>query len=155
MYVICCFSLGAFNICSLCSNFISSINMCLGMFILGLILYGTLGASWTRMAISFQMLGTFLIESPQIFSQYCFFLSSSSICIWVCLMLSQRSLRQSLFILSLYLALLPLSTNLSSRLLIHSSPLIFLVLVSPSVFLISVISLHIADCLFFISSRSY
>ena len=77
--------------------------MCLGMFILVLILHGTLGASWTRMAISFQMLGTFLIESPQIFSQYCFFLSSSSICIWVCLILSQRSLRWSLFILSLSL----------------------------------------------------
>ena len=71
------------------------------MFILGLVLYGTLGASRTRMAISFQKLGTFLIEPPQIFSQYCFFLSSSSICIWACLILSQRSLRWSLFILSL------------------------------------------------------
>ena len=44
-------------------------NMCLVMFILGLIPYGTLRASWTRMAISFQMLGTFRIEPPQIFPQ--------------------------------------------------------------------------------------
>ena len=47
-------------------------NMCLVMFILGLIPYGTLRASWTRMAISFQMLGTFRIEPPQIFPQYWF-----------------------------------------------------------------------------------
>ena len=47
LYVTCCFSLGAFNILSLCLVFVSLINMCLGMFLLGFILYGTLCASWT------------------------------------------------------------------------------------------------------------
>ena len=47
LYVTCCFSLVAFNILSLCSVFVSLISMCLGMFLLGFILYGTLCASWT------------------------------------------------------------------------------------------------------------
>ena len=34
--VICCFSLAAFNICSLCLIFVNLINMCLGCFSLGL-----------------------------------------------------------------------------------------------------------------------
>ena len=45
--VICCFSLAAFNICSLCLIFVNLINMCLGMFHLGFILFGTLWVSWT------------------------------------------------------------------------------------------------------------
>ena len=36
--VICCFSLAAFNVCSLCLIFINLINMCLGVFCLGFIL---------------------------------------------------------------------------------------------------------------------
>ena len=40
--VICCFSLAAFNSCSLCLIFINLINMCLGVFHLGFILFGTL-----------------------------------------------------------------------------------------------------------------
>ena len=44
---ICCFSLAACNILSLYLIFDSLINMCLGMFLLGFILYGTLCASWT------------------------------------------------------------------------------------------------------------
>src|SRR5574337_611688 len=51
--VICCFSLAAFNICSLCLVFVNLINMCLGVFHLGFILFGTLWVSWTGMAISF------------------------------------------------------------------------------------------------------
>ena len=35
MCVICCFSLAAFNICSLCLIFVNLINMCLGVFRLG------------------------------------------------------------------------------------------------------------------------
>ena len=42
LYVTCCFSLAAFNILSLCLVFVSLISMCLGVFLLGLILYGTL-----------------------------------------------------------------------------------------------------------------
>ena len=41
--VICCFSLAAFKICSLCLIFVNLINMCLGVFHLGFILFGTLG----------------------------------------------------------------------------------------------------------------
>ena len=41
-YVICCFSLAAFNIFSLYLTFDSLINMCLGVFLFGFILYGTL-----------------------------------------------------------------------------------------------------------------
>ena len=47
LYVICCFSLVAFNIFSLYLILDSLINMCLGVFLLGFILYGTLCASWT------------------------------------------------------------------------------------------------------------
>ena len=46
-YVICCFSLAAFNIFSLYLISDSLINMCLGMFLLGFILCGTLCDSWT------------------------------------------------------------------------------------------------------------
>ena len=47
LYVICCFSLAAFNICSLCLIFVNLINMCLGVFHLGFILFGTRWVSWT------------------------------------------------------------------------------------------------------------
>ena len=36
LYVICCFSLAAFNICCLCLIFVSLISMCLCMFLLGI-----------------------------------------------------------------------------------------------------------------------
>ena len=45
LYVTCCFSLAAFNILSLCLVFVSLIGMCLGVFLLGIILYGT-RATW-------------------------------------------------------------------------------------------------------------
>ena len=45
LYATCCFSLAAFNILTLCLVFVSLISMCLGVFLLGFILYGTLGAS--------------------------------------------------------------------------------------------------------------
>ena len=40
LYVTCCFSLAASNILSLCLVFVSLISMCLGVFLLGFILYG-------------------------------------------------------------------------------------------------------------------
>ena len=49
MYVTCCFSLAVFNILSLCVVFVTLIYMCFGVFLLGLILYGTLvplGLDW-------------------------------------------------------------------------------------------------------------
>ena len=42
LYVTCCFSLAAFNILSLCLVFVSLINKCLGVFLLGFFLYRTL-----------------------------------------------------------------------------------------------------------------
>ena len=126
LYVTCCFSLAAFNILSLALVFVTLINMCLGMFLLGFILYGTLCASWTWLTISFSMWGKFsTIISSKIFS-YPFFFSSSSgtpmIQMLVCLILSQRSLRLSsvLFILfTLFCSSEVISTILSSSSLIQ------------------------------------
>src|SRR5574341_58684 len=99
--VICCFSLDAFNICSLCLIFIKLINMCLGVFCLGFILFGTLWVSWIWVAVSFPILGKFsTVISSSIFS-WPFFLSSSRarmIRVLGHLTLSQRSLRLSSFL---------------------------------------------------------
>ena len=66
--VICCFSLAAFNIYSLCLIFVNLINTCPGVFCLGFILFGTLWVSWTWVAISFPILGKFsTIISSSIF----------------------------------------------------------------------------------------
>ena len=111
LYVICCFSLAAFNIFSLTLIFFSLINMCRGMFLLGFILYATLCTSWTWVTISFPMLRTSLtIISSNIFSGPFSFSSSSGTCfsqMLVLLMLSQRSLRlfSFLFILFFYSSL--------------------------------------------------
>ena len=103
--VICCFSLPAFNICSLCLIFVNMINMCLGVFHLGFILFGTLWVSWTWVIISFPILGNFsTIISSSIFS-WLFFLSSSGtpmIQMLGCLTLSRRSLRLSSLLLILF-----------------------------------------------------
>ena len=104
LYVICCFYLAAFNICSLCLIFVSLINMCFGVFHRGFILFETLWASWTWVVI-FPILEMFwTIISSSIFS-YSFLLSSTSgtprIQMLGHLTLFQRSLRLSslLFIL--------------------------------------------------------
>ena len=77
-YVVCCFSLAAFNIFSLYLIFSSLINICLSMFLFGFILYGTLCVSWTWLTLSFPILGKFLtIISSSIFSDPFFFYSSS------------------------------------------------------------------------------
>ena len=69
LYVICHFSLVAFNNLSLSLLFVNLIAMCLGVFLLGFILPGTLCTSWTWVAISFPMLGKFsTIISSNIFS---------------------------------------------------------------------------------------
>ena len=101
--VSCCFSLAAFNICSLCLIFVNLINMCLGVFYLGFILFETLWVSWNWVIISLAILGKFsTIISSSIFS-WSFFLSSSSgtpmILMLECLTLSWRSLRLSSFLL--------------------------------------------------------
>ena len=101
--VVCCFSLAAFNICSMCLIFVNLINMCFGVFCLGFTLFGTLWVSWTGITISSPILGKFsTIISSSIFS-WSFFLSSSSgtpmIQMLGSLTLSQRSLRLSSFLL--------------------------------------------------------
>ena len=76
--VICCFSLAAFNICSLCLIFVNLNNMCLGVFCLGFILFGTLWVFWTWVTIYFPILGKCsTIISSSIFS-WSFFLSSGT-----------------------------------------------------------------------------
>ena len=68
LYVICHFSFVAFNNFSLSLIFVKLITVCLGMFLLGFILPGTLCASWTWVAISFPTLGMFsTIISSNIF----------------------------------------------------------------------------------------
>ena len=100
LYVICHFSLVAFNILSLSLIFVSLITMCLSVFLLGFILPGTLCASWTWLTISFPMLGKFsAIISSNVFLGL-FSLSSSGtpiMRILVHLMLSERFLRLSFF----------------------------------------------------------
>ena len=116
----CCFFLAAFNICCLCLIFLNLINMCLGAFHLGFILFRILWVSWTWVIISFPILGKFsTIISSSIFS-WSFFLSSSSgtpmIRMLGCLTPSWRSLRLSSFLLihfSLFLSVSFISTILS------------------------------------------
>ena len=153
LYVIFCFSLAAFNNFSLNLIFVSLINICLGMFFLGFILYGILCASWTWVTISFPMLGKFLtIISSNIYSDPFFFSSYSGspiIQMLVHLVLSQRSLRLSsiLFILfSLLCSSAVISTILSSNSLIHSSASIILSLIPSSLFIFLVIVLFISVC---------
>ena len=59
LYVTCCFSLAAFNVLSLCLVFVTLISMCLGMFLLRFILYGTLCASCPWLTIPFPCWGSF------------------------------------------------------------------------------------------------
>jgi len=59
LYVTCCFSVAAFGILSLCLVFVSLISMCLGVFLHGFTMYGTLCASWTWLTIFFPILGKF------------------------------------------------------------------------------------------------
>ena len=126
--------------------------MCLELFRLGFILFGTLWVSWNWVAISFPIIRNF---STTIFS--CpFFLSSSGTSMnrmLGCFTLSQRFLRlcsfNSFFLFSSLLHLFPTSyfpPHVSS-LLPHST----VGLQSP---FISVIALFIIDWFFFISSRS-
>ena len=116
--------------------------MCLGVFFLGFILYGTLCTSWTWLTISFPILGNFsTIISSNILSIPFFFSSSYTpiIRMLVHLMLSQRSLRLSsvLFILfSLFYSAVVMPTILSSRSFFHSSASVILLLIPSREFLI-------------------
>ena len=101
LYVICHFSLVAFNNLSLSLIFISLTTMCVRVSVLGFILPGTLCTSWTWLAISFPMLGSFSsIISPNIFSgplSSSYPSGASIMRMLLHLMLSPRSLRLSSF----------------------------------------------------------
>jgi len=133
--VICCFSLAGFNMYSLCFIFVNLINMWLGVFHLGFIMFGTLWVSWTWVAISRPILGKFsTVISSSIFS-WPFFLFSFSVTpmIWILghLTLSQRSLRLSSFLLiHFFLSTSFISTILSSTSLTESSASFILLLAS-------------------------
>ena len=129
--------------------------MCLDLFLLGFILYGTLCTSWTQLIISFSMLEKF---STVISSKIFFFSSPGTpiIQILVHFILSQRSWRLSsvLFILfALFCSSEVISTILSSNSLIRSVSDILL-FIPFRVFLISVIVLFVSVCLLFNSYRS-
>ena len=64
LYIICHFPLVVFNVVSLSLIFVSVITMCLGVFLLGFVLPGTLCASWTWLTISFPMFRKFLTRLP-------------------------------------------------------------------------------------------
>ena len=148
LYVTCCFSLAAFNICSLCLIVINLINMCLRVFCLGIILFGTLWFSWTWVAISFPILGKFsTIISSSVFSWLFFWFSSSGtpmIRMLGRLTLSQMSLTSS-FLLILFSSLLHLFPPFyfPPHLSHLSSASVILLLVPSRVLLISVIALFI------------
>ena len=101
--VICCFSLAAFNIYSLCLIFINLIDMCLVVFHLGFILFESLWVSWTWVAISFPILGKFSTIISSSSWPSCLSSSSGTPMIGTLghLPLSQRSLRLSSFLLIL------------------------------------------------------
>ena len=153
LYVTCCFSLAAFNILSLCLVFVSLISMCLGVFLLGFILYGTLYASWTWLIISFSMLGKFsTIISSKIFSYLFVFLfffcdpyNSNIVAFVIVPEVSETILS---FFHSFYFVLLleVISTILSSSSLIRSSASDILLLILSKAFLISIIVLFV--CMF-------
>ena len=141
MYVTCCFSLAAFNILSLCLVFVSLISMCLGMFLLGFILYETL--------CLLDLIDYYLCHTGEIFNYnlfknfliHFFFLSSFSgtpiIRMLVHLICSQRTLRLSsvVFILfTLFCSSEVFSTILFSSSLIHFSASDILLLIPSRVF---------------------
>ena len=69
LYVICCFSLVALNTFCLYLILVNLINVCLDMFLLGFILYGTVCTSWTWVTTFFLILGKIsTIISSNIFS---------------------------------------------------------------------------------------
>ena len=153
MCVICCFSLAAFNICSLCLIFLSLTDMCLGVFHFGFILFGTLWVSWIWVANSFPILGKFsTIISSDIFLCPSFLSSSGTPMIQMLehFMLSQGSLRLSflLILFFFFLSALFISTILSSTLVTLSSASVILLAVPFRVLLISVVALLIDSSLF-------
>ena len=125
LYVICHFSLVAFNKFSLSLIFVNLITMCLGVFLLGFILPQTLCVSWIWVAIFFPLLGkSSTIISSNIFSGP-FSLSSPSgtpiMSMLGCFVFSHKSyMLLSFFYMSFCCSDWVISIILSSRSLMHS-----------------------------------
>ena len=149
LYFIYYFSPAGFHICSLCLIFVSLINMSLGMFHLGFILFGTLWYSWNCVTNSFPILGKIsTIISSKIFSFFFLLYSPSGMSIiqmLSCSTLSQRALRLSSFLFTLFCSASFISTILSSSSHILYSASVPLPLVPSRVFLISFIAFFIID----------
>ena len=136
LYVICCFSLTAFNIFPLYLIFDSLINMCLGVFLLGFILYGTLWfLHWIdyflyhiREVVNYNLFKYFL----SLFLFFLFFFWDPYNSNVGAFNVVPGSLRLSsiLYILfSLFCSVVVISTILSSRSLIRSSASVILLLI--------------------------
>ena len=146
-YTIHCPSLVDFKIFYLSLIFVCLITTCLSMFLLGIMLYGTLFASLSE--CSFPMLGKFsAITSSNIFS------GPLPLPLWdLCnsnggaLMLSERSLKLSSFHPFFFILLHGSVFHQSVfQFTIHSSASFILLLIYSSVFFISIIVLFISVC---------
>ena len=155
LYVTYCFSLGAFNILSLCLVFVSLISMCPGMFLSGFILYGSLCLLdlidyflFNVVEIfNYNLLKIFLI--PFLFLFFFWDPYTSNVGVFDNV---PRFLRLSsvLFILfTLFCSSEVVSTILYSSSLIPSSASDILLMIPSRVFLISKIVLLVSVCLFF------
>ena len=145
LYVTCCFSLAAFNILSLCLVFVSLINMCLGVFLLGFILYGTLHL--------LDLIDYFLFHGGEIFNynlfknflipfHFLFFFwdpYNSNVGAFDIVQEVSETIPSSFHSFSLFCSSEVISTILSSSSLIHSSASDIVLLIPSRVFLISVI----------------
>ena len=144
----------------LCLIFANLINICLGVFCLGFILFGTLG---------FLDLGGYFLPHFREFFNYCLLKYFLMVFLFVFFFCDSYDLNVGVFDIvpevsevalvsynpfSFFLSASLIATILSSTSLILSSALVILLLVHSRVFLISVITLFIIDWLFFISSRS-
>ena len=144
--VICCFSLAAFNICSLCLIFVNLINMCLEVFHIGFILFGTLGfldvgdyfLPHFREVFNYYLLKYFLMVFL-----FVFFWDAYDSNVGAFNFVPEVSQVVLISFNSFFLSVSFISTILSSTSLTLSSASIFLLLVLSRVFLISVTALFI------------
>ena len=131
--------------------------MCLRVFCLWFILFGTLCASWTSVAISFLILGSFQLLSPQVFSHglsFCLLLLGLLwFKCWVIWLVPEVS--EVVFISFNSFFLFSFCFIYFHHSILYLTYPIFCLswLVPSRVFFISVIALFIIDWLFFISSK--
>ena len=150
LYVICCFSLAAFNISSLYLIFDSLINMYLGMFLLRFILYWTLSflelinffISHIKEVFNYNLFKYFL--SPFLFLLIFWDPHNSNVAAFNIVPVVSQTILNSFH--SFFWSAVFISTILSSRLLTCSSASVILLLILPREFLISFIVLFIIVC---------